>query len=81
MKHNENYYKSIDPECCEKTPEPCVPPRQTCGTEAKEDFEKYLEEEACKPEYFEPFNPCDFDWNDIYMFQYRSKYARYKDDK
>lgn len=41
-----------------------------CESSQKEDYDRYMKSKECEPEYFEPFEPCDFDWNTVYL-QYR----------
>lgn len=80
MRNNENYYSRLDESCCTVCENKVCNCPKTCGEKAKAEWEEYMEKERCKPEEFEPFNPCDFDWNDIYFLQYRSKYAQYDSD-
>ena len=80
MKYNSNYYDKLDPLCCEVCEETKCKCPETCGEIAKAEWEEYMQKEACKPEEFEPFNPCDYDPNGIYFMQYRSKNAVYDED-
>lgn len=77
MRNNSNYYSKLDPLCCQVCKEPECRSPKTCGEIAKLEWDKYIAEEKCKPEEFEPFNPCDYDSNIIYFMQYRSPHAVY----
>ena len=60
-----------DIHCCKPNECTCKTP-QGCGENAKREFEKYLEAEACKPEPEVTFNICDYDPDQVYFMQYRS---------
>ena len=74
MKNNCNYYKKLEEDiCCCKPAEECKCDRVTpCAQHAKDAYEKYLEEEKCRPEPEVEFNICDFDSNQVYFMQYLS---------
>lgn len=77
MKNNTNIY---DPNyeycnCCKQ--EVCVNERKTCASPHKEAWEEYLCNE--KEEEGEAWELCDYDPNEIYFMQYRSKRAFYNE--
>lgn len=66
--------------CCPQEVEHCVPePVNICAEYAKKEYEDYLLAEECKQEEEVCFNICDFDENEIYFMQYRSKRAFYNE--
>ena len=79
MKNNCNYYKKLEEDiCCCKPIEECKCDRVTsCAQNAKDAYEKYLEEEKCRPEPEVEFNICDFDSNQVYFMQYLSPRTLY----
>ena len=63
--------------CCPQDAEKC-PVDNSCNN-WKDQYDKYLELEKCKPEEKFEFNLCDYDPNEIYFMQYRSKRAFYNE--
>ena len=77
MRNNKNYYSRLDETCCNTCNETKCQCPKTCGEKAKAEWDVYMEQEKCKPEEFEPFNPCEYDPNVIYFMQYLSPNADY----
>lgn len=75
MRLNENYYTRLEEDICCCTHHECTCGKQpkTCGEKAKKAYEKYLEEEKCKPEPEVVFNICEYDPDQVYFLQYLSK--------
>jgi hypothetical protein len=73
MKNNTAHINCIDHDCCCKNEIPCAPKKCTCGDYFKNEYLKYLQEEACKEEISEPFSWCDYDPDVVYLVQYRPK--------
>lgn len=66
--------------CCPVEIEQCIPEKlSVCGESAREAYEEYLKQEACKPEPEQCIGNCDFDWSEVYFMQYRSKQAFYNE--
>lgn len=75
---NKNYIDNAG-NCC-KTEQECEKITETpCGSQAKQEYEEYLRKEACKPEPEICYDICDYDPNEIYFMQYRSKKAFYNE--
>lgn len=65
--------KNNNKKCCKKDI-PCAPKKCTCGDIFKEQYEQYLQEEACKePDPVEDYGLCDIDFDVVYLIQYRRK--------
>jgi hypothetical protein len=73
-----NNYVNEAGTCCPVQVEKCIPERlSVCGEAAREAYEKYLHDEACKKEEKQFTGLCDDDPNEVYFMQYRSKRAFY----
>ena len=74
MRLNENYYKRLEEDICCCTNQDCsCKEAKTCGEVAKKQYEEYLQVEACKPEPEVTFNICEYDPDQVYFMQYRTK--------
>lgn len=63
--------------CCPQEQSEC-PVDNSCNS-WKSQYELHLAMEECKPEEPFNFNICDYDPNEVYFMQYRSKKAFYNE--
>lgn len=73
MKNNTAHINCMDHTCCCKPQNPCVQKKCTCGDFFKAEYQKYLQEEACKPEEIDDTTLCDIDFDVVYLIQHRPK--------